>query len=169
MSAVSISETTVSVLTASISFEVVVEGDAESLIGKLELVLISRGTGMEIGVVEVEVASVLFNTVIKLYYLCIFKHIVQYLYFNQTLDILFALKSKKYLVFFIVFCPSLYPASIICCNVAGDLFASLVFGFSLQQTKLALGLKAFDNPLQCPPRSSAIKSLSTSHVNPKMQ
>ena len=85
MSAVSISETTVSVLTASISFEVVVEGDAESLIGILELVLISRGTGMEIGVVEVEVASVLFNTVIKLYYLCIFKHIVQYLYFRYII------------------------------------------------------------------------------------
>ena len=68
-----------------------------------------------------------------------------------------------------VFCPSLYPASIMCCNDAEELFASLVFGVSLQQTKLALGLKAFDNPLQCPPRSSLVKSLSTSHENPKMQ
>jgi len=42
--------------------------------------------------------------------------------------------------------------------------ASEVAGFSRQQTKVVTGLKAAPRPSQFPPRSSAVKSLSTSQL-----
>ena len=42
-------------------------------------------------------------------------------------------------------------------------------GFSLQHTNEALGLNAAPRPLQWPPRSSLMKSLSTSQLKPNMQ